>query len=579
MNVLLVEDDANDASLLRSLLNRQCSTAIELEHVSSLKTALERLAHGAPDIVLLDLNLPDSSGLGSVQEIQAANPDVPIVVLSGHDDEDFAIEILNHGVQDYLVKWEGNARIILRAIRYAVERKRSELRLNYLAHYDRLTGLSNRQYFHEKFERAITRARRSNRLVALFFVDLDNFKIVNDTLGHNAGDQVLMQTAQRLQSCVRAGDMIARLGGDEFAVLVEEINSPLGAEVMGKKLLKALAEPSIVDGRPISVTASIGITMYPTDDGDASALLKNADIAMYQAKENGRNGLRFFTERMHSQLIQYHRTESELREALDAGQFYLVFQPKMDLHDGTLRGLEALLRWTHPERGNIEPKEFIPIAEASGQIVPLGNWVIEQACRHVQAWRTFGIAVPQISVNVSALQFNQPNFHEQVGAILERTDAPAELLELELTEGVLIEDTDRVQECLLRLKSVGLRLGIDDFGTGHSCLSYLRRFPIDVLKIDKSFVSDIGKNSDGEAICAAIISMAQRLNLETVAEGIETEQQLRFLQSNGCSAGQGYFFSPPVAADQLRDLFPGDNNSSATFGDSTRIRLLRGVSG
>ena len=493
MNVLLVEDDANDAALLRSLLKRQRRAAIELEHVSSLKTALEQLACGAPDIVLLDLNLPDSSGLESVQKIQAANSDVPIVVLSGQDDEEFAIEILNHGVQDYLVKWEGNAHTILRAIRYAVERKRSELRLNYLAHYDRLTGLSNRQYFHEQMDRAIAQARRSKRRVALFFVDLDNFKIVNDTLGHDAGDQVLVQTAQRLQGCVRAGDMIARLGGDEFAVLVEEIDGPLDAEAMGKKLLKALAEPSMVDGRPISVTASIGITMYPADNGSVSALLKNADIAMYQAKENGRNRLRFFTEKMHSQLIHYHRTESELREALETQQFHLVFQPKMDLHDGALRGLEALLRWTHSERGTIDPREFIPVAEASGHIVPLGYWVIEQACRHIQAWRNFGIEVPQISVNVSALQFNQPNFHEQVRAILERTSAPPELLELELTEGVLMEDTESVQACLLRLKAIGLRLGIDDFGTGHSCLSYLRRFPIDVLKIDKSFVSDIGR--------------------------------------------------------------------------------------
>ena len=577
MKILLVEDDANDAELLESLLKRQRRKDIDLEHVSLLKTALERLECGAPDIILLDLNLPDSAGLRSVKEIRNASPDVPIVVLSGQDDEDFAIEILNHGVQDYLVKWEGNARTILRAIRYAIERKRSDMRLNYLAHYDRLTGLSNRQYFHEQIEKAISRAQRCNHRVALLFLDLDNFKSVNDTLGHDAGDQVLVQTAQRLQKCIRAGDTIARLGGDEFAVLIEGMDSALDAESTGDKLLSALAEPLIVGGRPVTVTASIGIALFPNDNSDAETLLKSADIAMYQAKENGRDRLRFFTETMHSELIHYHRLSNAIGEAIDAGQFQLVFQPKIDLGTRSLRGLEALLRWTHPKHGRIEPSEFIPVAETSGHIVPLGYWAIEQACRHIQTWRGFGISVPQISVNVSPLQFNQPDFHQELKAILERTGAPPRFLELELTEGVLMEDTDPVRGCLQRLKATGLQLAIDDFGTGHSCLSYLRKFPIDVLKIDKSFVSDIGKNSDGEAICAAIVSMAQRLNLETVAEGVETREQLDFLTSHGCTMGQGHFFSEPVSADRLRKLFPNDRKSRVAIGDTTRIRLRQGI--
>ncbi len=579
MKALLVEDDENDAALLRGLFKRQAGIDIELDHVTSLEAAVNRLAIDVPEIVLLDLNLPDSSGLNSAQAIQNANPDVPIVVLSGHDDEDFAIEILNHGVQDYLVKWEGNARTILRAIRYAIERKRSEQHLNYLAHFDRLTGLANRQHFHDQIEKAIARAKRAKRRLALFFIDLDNFKIVNDTLGHDAGDKVLVSAGKKLEQCTRAGDMIARLGGDEFAVLVEDVGELRDAEAIGYNLLHALSDLTEVDGRPISVTASVGIAIFPTDNCNVGALLKNADIAMYQAKENGRNGLRFFTEEMHSELLNYHRTENDIRKAIDLQQFHLEFQPKIDLESHELCGLEALLRWNHPVRGRIAPMDFIPIAESSGHIVPLGYWIIEQACKHLQAWQQLGIAVPQISVNVSAPQFQQPDFHRKVRAILEQTGATPELLEFELTEGLLMEDTDSAQGCLQRLKSIGLRLAIDDFGTGHSCLSYLRRFPIDVLKIDKSFVSDIGKSSDGEAICAAIISMAQNLNLETVAEGIETQEQLAFLHGHGCNIGQGFLFSKPVRADQLQDLFPGaiHSDSIKSIGDTTRIRLLEGV--
>ncbi len=575
MKLLLVEDCLDDADFLIASLRRNQAGEVALTHVSRLRDAHRELEQGQFDVVLLDLHLPDGSGLECVDAIQAADTATPIVVLSGRDDEEFALSILNKGVQDYLVKWDGDTRGILRAIRYAIERKRSELRLNYLAQYDALTKIPNRQYFNDQLGRATSRARREGRTVALFFLDLDHFKVVNDTLGHNAGDTLLREMAQRLRSTVRGGDVLARLGGDEFAVLLEGIRGPLDAESIATSILEIAARPFHIDGREISVTASIGITLYPNDHGDPDMLLKNADIAMYQAKEQGRNNFKFFTERMQAELLAYHSLENDIRRALANEEFRLVFQPKVNLVTRRLQGLEALLRWDCPGRGEVTPSEFIPVAEQSGHIVPLGHWVLHEVCRTLNRWAAGGLPLVPVSVNVSARQFQQAEFHRRVADVLARHAIDAGLLELELTEGLLMEDTEAAQCALQQLKALGVRLSIDDFGTGHSCLNYLRRFPIDVLKIDRSFVQEIDGRNGSAMIVRAIISLAHSLQLDTVAEGVETREQLEFMIEHGCEVAQGFLFGRPMAAheiapllEDLRDDEPGFATARLRAADS-----------
>ncbi|MFS8607451.1 MAG: EAL domain-containing protein [Gammaproteobacteria bacterium] len=554
MRILLVEDDADDAAFLRACLAQAGGRTVDLTRIDTIAAATEALAQGQFDVVLLDLHLPDATGSECVERIQQAQPEVPIVVLSGQGDEDYAIEILHRGVQDYLVKWEGGGRIILRSIRYAIERKRSEIKLNYLARYDSLTGIPNRQYLCDQLERAVTRAQRARKKVGLLFLDLDRFKSVNDTLGHQLGDRLLCAVVERLKASIRAGDLLARLGGDEFAVLLEDVAGPLEVEAVARALLACFTEPFDVGPRQLSVTASIGVTLYPVDTQDPLALLNNADIAMYQAKESGRNTFRFFTQSMQEEILRYHRVESDLKKAIADGQFRLVYQPQFGLHDRRVHAVEALIRWNHPERGLLWPDEFIAVAEESGYIVPIGLWTLEEVCRQLKEWERLRLPLPRVAVNVAAIHFHQPAFRRQVQQTLLRYGIDPSLIELELTERSLMEDTDAVQTCLRGLKETGVRLAIDDFGTGYSCLSYLRRFPIDVLKIDRSFVSDLDSNGDDQAICGTILSIAQQLGLDSVAEGIETEGQLEYLTRHGCRYGQGFLFSPPLEAHEVAEL-------------------------
>ncbi|HVY65211.1 MAG TPA: EAL domain-containing protein [Gammaproteobacteria bacterium] len=549
--ILLVEDSGDDAEFLRQCLLRSDSRSIEIARAGLLSDAVIALRQGSFDVVLLDLHLPDGNGSDCVEQIQRADPQIPVVVLSGQGDEDYAVEILNRGVQDYLVKWEGDGRVILRAIRYAIERKRSEAKLNYLARYDSLTGIPNRQYLREQLEHATGRAIRHRQQMGLLFLDLDRFKVVNDTLGHQFGDELLRDVVQRLKGSIREGDLLARLGGDEFAVLVEDVAGPVELEAMARSLIARFQEPFELGGRQVSVTASVGVTLYPVDNPDPMALLNNADIAMYQAKEQGRNNFKFFTPSMHEEILRYHGIENDLKNGLAAQQFRLVYQPQFSLLDYRVHAVEALLRWQHPVRGLIRPDEFISVAEETGHIVPLGLWVLDEACRQLKQWESAGLPVPRMAINVAAAHFHQPGFQEQVRTILDRHAVDPGRIELELTERSLMEDTDGARNCLRSLKNIGVRLSIDDFGTGYSCLAYLRRFPIDVLKIDRSFVSDLNVNRDDQAICGAILSIAQRLSLDSVAEGIETEQQLTFLAKHGCQFGQGYYFSAPVESAEI----------------------------
>jgi diguanylate cyclase (GGDEF)-like protein len=554
MRILLVEDVADDAELLRQALLRHNARAIDITRAVCLGDAVQALRSQRFDVVLLDLHLPDASGAECVDRLQHADGLVPIVVLSGRGDEDYAVEILNRGVQDYLVKWEGDGRIILRSIRYAIERKRSEVKLNYLARYDSLTGIPNRQYLRDQLERATARALRARQKMALLFLDLDRFKMVNDTLGHELGDELLRAVVQRLRTSVREGDLLARLGGDEFALLLENVEGPVEVEAIAGAILRRFEEPFDLSGRQVPVTASVGITLYPLDTVDHVALLNNADIAMYQAKEQGRNNFKFFAPSMQEEMLAYHRLQTDLKAALAERQFELAYQPQFGLADHRVHAVEALVRWNHPTRGRVRPDEFITVAEESGYVVPIGLWAINEVCEQLKRWEGAGVPVPRVAINVAAIHFRQPGFHAEVRSVLASHGIDPALIELELTERSLMEDTASTRACLRALKDIGVRLAIDDFGTGYSCLSYLRRFPLDVLKIDRSFVSDLHASADAQAICGAILSIAHRLSLDAVAEGIESEQQLAFLTKHGCQFGQGYYFGRPVEPPAIAAL-------------------------
>jgi diguanylate cyclase (GGDEF)-like protein len=572
MKILLVEDDTDDAEFLRVSL-AQHNGSVYVTRTSLLSDAVAALDNDRFDVVLLDLNLPDGRGVECVEKIQETDGLVPIVVLSGHGDEDYAVEILNRGVQDYLVKWEGDGRIILRAIRYAIERKRSEVKLNYLARHDSLTGVPNRQYLRDQLDHARTRALRGERVMALLLLDLDKFKTVNETLGHEAGDMLLRAVVARLSGRVPDGDVLARLGGDEFAVLLEDVEGPRDVEAVARNVLDAFQEPFDVGGRRVSVTASVGITVCPTDSTEAVALLNNADIAMYQAKEQGRNAYKFFTPSMHEEILAYHRLEADLKDATAREEFELVYQPQLRLADHRIDCVEGLLRWKHPERGYLIPAEFMTVAEHSGHIVPLGLWVVEEACGQLKRWESAGVPVPRVAINLAAANFRQPGFHDQVRQVLDSHSVDPALIEFELTERSLMEDADGTEECLHALKSVGVRLAIDDFGAGYSSLSHLRRFPLDVLKIDRSLVSDLDASRDAQAICSAILSIAHSLSLDAVAEGIESEQQLAFLTRNDCPYGQGYYFSKPVGADEIGALMVQSGGQATRRRKVTRRRI------
>jgi diguanylate cyclase (GGDEF)-like protein len=430
-----------------------------------------------------------------------------------------------------------------------------ERELSYLARYDSLTGIPNRQYLQDQLERATQLALRADRRMGLLFLDIDRFKIVNDTLGHGMGDSLLRAVVRRLQSRIRGGDLLARLGGDEFAVLLEDIEGPIELETIAQNIVSAFEEPFQLGSRSVSVTASIGLTLYPLDNNNAKALLNNADIAMYQAKEAGRNNFKFFTQSMHADIIHYHRMETDLKNALANDEFYLVYQPQVSLIDSRIESVEALLRWRRADGVEVAASEFIAVAEDCGVIVPMGQSILEQACRQLWEWRGTPLESCRIAINIAPIQFQQSDFDQQVRSVLRNYRIDPCLIELELTERSLMDDCAVTRTCLKSLKDAGVRLAIDDFGTGYSCLNYLRQFPIDVLKLDRSFVCDIETANDGRAICSVILLIAQRLALDTIAEGIESESQLRFLRDHGCRMGQGYYFSMPLAVRELRNFF------------------------
>ena len=444
------------------------------------------------------------------------------------------------------------------------ERKQAEERAQRLAYYDPLTALPNRTLLCDRLSQALASTRRRNTKIALLFVDLDRFKTINDSLGHSVGDLVLQEVADRLKKCTREQDTVARLGGDEFLIVLTDVKDIPDVAIAAERFMDAMTSSFIAQGQSLSVGCSIGISICPDHGTDTETLIKHADSAMYSAKDNGRNSYMFFTADMNMQATERLRLENALRGAIDNNELFLVYQPQGDTFSGQINGLEALVRWQHPELGLVLPDRFIRIAETSGLILRIGDWVLKTACRQARAWQARGLPPVPVAVNVSAVQFRHESFCEHVQSVLQETGLAPKYLELELTESSLLANADLTLSVLARLQNMGVTLAIDDFGTGYSSLSYLKRFPVSKLKIDRSFIRDLGVNQEDAAITTAIISMAKSLNLRVVAEGVENEEQMAFLRARECGGIQGYYFSRPLSVDRItEELFSKQLKRSA----------------
>ncbi|WP_158592240.1 putative bifunctional diguanylate cyclase/phosphodiesterase [Noviherbaspirillum sedimenti] len=442
----------------------------------------------------------------------------------------------------------------LLVVRDVSERKKTEQKIYHLAHHDPLTGLANRMLLKERLEHAIAHAHRTGKPLAVLFIDLDRFKGINDSAGHSTGDQVLIECAHRLRHCLRDSDTVARTGGDEFLILIEASTDPLHVPAVAQKILASMERPFHVGGKEYAISASIGISTYPTDGSNVEALIKHADIAMYRAKNEGRGGFRYYSAAMAAQSLERYAMEGALRHALERGEMELYFQPKVTLQDGRISGAEALIRWHHPKLGLLLPHRFIPLAEEIGLITELGWWAIAEACRHCRDWQEQHLPPIRIAVNLAYSQFTDDRFCDKVRHFLQAAKLSPSSLALELTETMVMKNAERLMSTLQQLKQLGVHLSVDDFGTGYSSLAFLKRLPVDSVKIDRSFIKDLPGDSEDVAITRAILALLHSLKRTAVAEGVETRAQYEFLLENGCEEGQGYYFSAALPHQEFHAL-------------------------
>jgi diguanylate cyclase (GGDEF)-like protein len=556
LRVLIVEDNPGDAILVREMLREADGARFELVHAARLSEGIEQLLGPGADCVLLDLSLPDAEGLDALTQLQGISLDVPVIVFSGRSDERVAVRAVQEGAQDYLIKGQVDGRLLGRAINYAVERKRVEVELAHQALHDALTGLPNRGLFLDRLAQALTRLGRHSTALAVLFCDLDRFKVVNDSLGHGAGDRLLVDVARRLEDVLRAGDTAARFGGDEFVILCEDIGGAHQAIAIADRVSAALAAPFVLGDDEAFVRTSIGIAMATEGHARPEALLRDADAAMYRAKEKGGGIYEVFDDEMRARAVQRLDTENALHRALERGEFLLYYQPQVSLATGAITGVEALVRWQHPERGLVPPAEFIGPAEENGLILEIGAWALREACEQAARWGDQGPAgeAVRMSVNLSARQCHHPDLVAVVAAALRETGVDPARICLEITETAVMSDMEAGVGVLDQLRALGVSLAIDDFGTGWSSLRALQRFPVDEVKIDKSFVDGVARDPQEAAIVAAVISLSHALGLRTVAEGVESVGQVERLRALGCDQAQGFFFRRPAPAADLVEL-------------------------
>lgn len=575
--ILVSDDDQIVRMLTRQCLEAEGMVVIE---ASNGHEALDMFVRERPDLVFLDVEMPGMSGLEVCRRIREMpqGETIPIMIVTGSDDRESIDQGFDAGATQYKTKpvnWSllgRDVHYMLRASQAFNSLKRQEDRLRYLAYYDPLTNLPNRRSFNEQLVRILKRSQRRNSFAALMFIDLDHFKRINDSIGHGRGDRLLVEIAKRLTLELREDDAInffaddddeaddqdssteiARLGGDEFTVVLSDVPDTAHVETIARRILDSLSQPIALQSHNPVVTPSIGIAIYPTDGEDPDSLIRNADTAMYVAKAEGRACFRFYNEEMNAKAVEQLKMEEELRHGMQNGELELRYQPQIEVSTGNVVSLEALVRWKHPIRGMVSPAEFIPVAERTGQIIELGEWVMSQVARDCLYWDTLGLPQFRVCVNISPLQFNQTGLSQFVRGFIEKSRMLPHRLELELTEGAIMTDAEANIVKLQELKALGLDLAVDDFGTGYSSLSYLKRFPIDTLKIDQSFVADLG-SADGAAIIDAILALSRTLKLRVIAEGIETIEQMRYLVDMKCDLLQGFYLSMPVYPEEVPNL-------------------------
>jgi diguanylate cyclase (GGDEF)-like protein len=566
----LLEDNSGDANAISNKVDERESISMQLTQVESVTNVEIPLAKQAVDVIPLDLKSGGAQRSETIGGVHAASPGVPLVGLAGLHDESL-MHASRTSAQDYVIPSQVDGRGPLCAVRYFIGRKIMEIaaafatgrRIVCCSERDFLTSLPNRMLLSDRIGRAIALAERHERKVAVLVLDLDGFKYINDALGHPVGDRLLQSVARRLKACMRNSDSVSRQGGDEFVVLLLDLQQTQDAIVAARRILEAVAQSHSIDLYDLHVTASAGVSIYPDDGLDADTLIKNADTAMYQAKGSGRRRVQRFKPAMNVRAVERQFLEEGLRRALERREFALHYQPKVNLMSGTITGAEALLRWTHPTRGSITPAQFIPVAEDSGLILPIGTWVLREACRQARAWVDAGLPLRTMSVNVSAMQFRDKNFLEGLFAILTDTGLDPSAFELELTETVLMKHAVSTAAILQALRKRGVQIAVDDFGTGYSSLSYLQKLPIDAVKIDQSFVRQISTAGDDTTIVKAIIGMTRGLKLRVIAEGVETSEEAAFLRAYRCEEAQGYYFSRPIPSQQFAELLKNGIQESA----------------
>ena len=553
LRLLIVEDSPAYATLVEHMLSDTLSDELVVMHAGALGDAARALREEAIDCVLLDLSLPDAVGLEGLAMVQSAAPEVPVVVLTGTDDQALAMQAVGAGAQDYLVKRRADREQLSRAIRYAIERRRSEARVARLAVHDALTDLPNRVLLLDRLNVAIARCGRRPTGLAVMFIDLDRFKAVNDRLGHDAGDELLVELAGRLRSILRPSDTVARFGGDEFLILCEELRSEREAIHVAERARAAIGEPFDLRGSEVTLGASVGITCARPTPTSAETLIREADIAMYRAKRQ-RTGIELYEAAMRAEVTAELETEHELRGASARGELQLHYQPEIALADGAPAfGVEALLRWEHPRAGFLLPSGFIQLAEESGLIVPIGEWVLLQACRQLSVWLREHSAPEDlsVSVNVSPVQLSAPGFLDSVLHALGASGLQPRSLCIEVTESCVAQDPEGAARALHDLKSLGVRLALDDFGTGYSSLSALSSYPVDMVKIDRSFIAGVDRDPMVGRMFEAVLGVVRAAELQSVAEGVETPAQLDLLERIGCDAAQGFLLARPAPPGEI----------------------------
>ena len=560
--ILIADDDAAVRMLLRDIL---CES-YECAEVGSAEEALDLLSSQRFDLILSDINMGGISGLEMIPRVLASSPDAVIIMVSGEGGIGSAIEAMRAGAFDYITK-PFNYQQVEAAVRRGLEhralreakrryeryleellRRRTE-ELNHAVAHDAVTGLPNKSLFNDRLAQAITRARNSGQALAVIFLDLDRLKVINETLGYAVGDSLLRGVAERLSKCAREGETVARFGGDEFSMLLCSVGGAEGAAVAAQRIRQALDAPFDIDGYELYVTASVGICLYPDDGQDAGTLLKSAGAALGRAKQSGGGCHQFYSADMNADALERLSLETKLRRALERGEFTVHYQPQVELAAGRIVGAEALVRWQHPELGLVPPSVFIPLAEATGLIAPIGLEVLRTACRQCSSWEAAGLGRLRVAVNLSPEQFRQPELPRSIEGALRDSGLGPSQLELEITESSVMHDREGAVAKLTELRGLGVSVAIDDFGTGYSSLSYLKHLPVDTIKIDRTFVREMATDRNDAAIVRAIVTLGQSLGLRVKAEGVETQEQLDLLRAAGCDEAQGYLYSRPLPPD------------------------------